>query len=61
MGASFFFFVVCSFVGWGGEFVVTECKLNVLRLGPYVHFNKVMMTKLVSGGVLWAPNITKTI
>ena len=30
-------------------------------MGPYVKFKKIMVEKLVSGGELWAPNITKTI
>ena len=38
-----------------------ECKLKVFRLGPYVNFKKIMLTKLVLGRELWAPNIIKVL
>ena len=36
-------------------------KMKVLHVGPYVNFKKLMAEKLVFGGELWAPNITKMI
>ena len=66
MGASGFslFSIVCRsvvFVEWGGDFLVKAMKTEVLRLGPCVNFKNTMMKKLVSGGEVWAPNITTII
>ena len=45
----------------GGEFVVKQTKFEGFQFGPLRIFQEKLMKKLVLGGALWGPNITKIV
>ena len=61
-GPGFSLFFHCFFErGFCGMGRWIHCKIEGFAIGPYVKFKNIMIKMLVSGGELWAPNITKII